>query len=134
MSCNVGEVMERLENELCYDYNYELCLFSSLSVTSPMLELILQPFPCFTYVTAHSSNPSVASPTSQFVLQPFFLFSYITSSSFNSPGELPMAMRRHLSTPTLCKLFKYCSITTINVLNFINKIIKIVMKGGKIIK
>ena len=55
MSCDVGEVAERLENEL-----------------------ILQPFRRFTYVTAHSptlqlfhlrhssfSNPSFASPTSQ---------------------------------------------------------------------
>ena len=25
MSCDVGEVTERLENELCYDYNYEFC-------------------------------------------------------------------------------------------------------------
>ena len=24
MSCDVGEVTGRLENELCYDYNYEL--------------------------------------------------------------------------------------------------------------
>ena len=76
MSCNIGEVTERLENELCY--NYELCSFSYLSVTSPS-QLILQPFRRFTsYVTAHSptlpllhlrhssfSNPSFASPTSQ---------------------------------------------------------------------
>ena len=52
--------------------------FSNLSVTSPMSQLILQPFCHFTYVTAHSttipllylrhssfSNPSSASPTSQ---------------------------------------------------------------------
>ena len=70
--------MERLENELCYDYNYELCSCSNLSVTSPMSQLILQPFHRFTYITAHSptlpllhlhhssfSNPSFASPTSQ---------------------------------------------------------------------
>ena len=50
-----------------------------------VLELILQPFRHFTYVTTHSptlpslylrhssfSNPSVALPTSQFILQPFF--------------------------------------------------------------
>ena len=56
----------------------ELCSFSKLSFASPMSQLILQPFPCFTYVTAHSptllllhlchssfSNPSFASPTSQ---------------------------------------------------------------------
>ena len=80
MSCDVGEATESLENELCYDYNYELCSFSKFSVTSPtsQLILILQSFRHFTYVTAHSptlpllhlchrsfSNPSLASPTSQ---------------------------------------------------------------------
>ena len=103
MSCDVDEVTERLENELCYDYNYELCSFSNLSVALPTSQLILQPFRCFTYVTAHSptipslylrhssfSNHSVASPTSQFILQPFYRFSYVTSSSLNSPGEPPM--------------------------------------------
>ena len=67
-----------LENELCYDYNYELCSFSKLSVTSSTSQLILQSFRRFTYVTAHSStlpllhlrhssfsNPSFACPTSQ---------------------------------------------------------------------
>ena len=58
-------------------FENELCSFSKLSVTSPTSQLILQPFPRFTYVTAHSptltllhlrhssfSNPSFASPTS----------------------------------------------------------------------
>ena len=80
MSCDVGEVMERLENQL-----------------------ILQLLRHFTYVTTHYptlpslyprhssfSNPSVASFKSQFILQPFFNFSYVTSSSLNSPGEPPM--------------------------------------------
>ena len=65
MSCDIGEVTDRLENKLCYDYNYELCSFSKA-------------FHHFTYVTAHSStlpllhlrhssfsNHSFASPTSQ---------------------------------------------------------------------
>ena len=78
MSCDVGEVTKRLENELCYDYNYELCSFSNLSVTSPTSQLILQLFRRFIYITAYSptlvlvdlrhrsfSNPSFASPTSQ---------------------------------------------------------------------
>ena len=78
MSCHVGKATEGFENELCYDYNYELCSFSNLSVTSSTLQLIFQPFRHFTYVTAHSptllllhlrlssfSNPSFASPTSQ---------------------------------------------------------------------
>ena len=38
MSCDVGEVTERFENELC----------------SPTSQLILLPFRRFTYVTAHS--------------------------------------------------------------------------------
>ena len=66
MGCSPGELSE------------ELCSFSNLSVTSPTSQLILQPFRCFTYVTAHSptlpllhlhhssfSNPSFASPMSQ---------------------------------------------------------------------
>ena len=78
MNCDVGEATESLENELCCDYTYELCPFSKLSVTSPASRLIFQPFPRFTYVTAHSptlpllhlhhssfSNPSFASRTSQ---------------------------------------------------------------------
>ena len=77
MSCDVGEVTDRLKNELCYDYNYELYSFSNLSVTSPTSQLILQPFRRFTYVTVHYltlpllhlrhssfSSPSFASPTS----------------------------------------------------------------------
>ena len=55
-----------------------LCSFSNLYVNSPTSQLILQPFRCFTYITAHSptlpllhirhssfSNSSFASPTSQ---------------------------------------------------------------------
>ena len=76
MSCDVDSVTERLENELCY--NYKLCSFSKLSVTSSTSQLILQPFRHFTYVTVNfptlpllhlrdSSfyNPSFASPTTQ---------------------------------------------------------------------
>ena len=95
MSCNVGEVTERLENEQSS--------FSNISVTSPTSQLILQHFRHFTYVTTHyptlpslylrhSSfpNPSVASPTSQLILQPFFRFSYVTGFSLTSPDEPPM--------------------------------------------
>ena len=62
MNCDVGEVTERLENEI--------------SDTSPTSQLF--------------SNPSVVSPTTQLILEPFFRFSYVTSSSHNSPGEPPM--------------------------------------------
>ena len=108
-TCDVGEAKEGLENELCYDYNYELCSFSKLSIASPtsQLILILQAFHHFTYVTAHSptlpslylrhnsfSNPSIASPTSQLILQPFFRLSYVTGFSLTSPGEPPMPLYR----------------------------------------
>ena len=89
--------------------------FSNLSVTSPMSQLILQPFRRFTYITVHSptlpflnlhhssfSNPSFASPksqaeqssfsnlsvtsrTSQLILQPFHRFTYITVHSPTLP-------------------------------------------------
>ena len=124
MSCDVGKVMERLENELS---------FSNLSVTSPKSQLILQPFRRFIYVTAHSpthryftyvtvrsptllslllrhssfSNPSVALPKSQLVLQPFFRFSYVAGSSLMSLGASPMlifVLDAFLSVPTL-KIF-----------------------------
>ena len=74
-----------------------------LCVTLSTLQLILQSFRCYIYVTVHSptlpslylrhssfSNPSVASTTSQLILQPFFRFSYVTDSSLTSPGEPPM--------------------------------------------
>ena len=39
--------------------------FSNPSVALPMPQLILQPFCCFIYITAHSPTPSFASPTPQ---------------------------------------------------------------------
>ena len=76
MSCDVGEVMERLENE-------PFCHFTYVTTHSPTLP--------FLYLRNSSfSNHSVASSTSQFILQPFFRFSYVTSPSLNTPGEPPM--------------------------------------------
>ena len=103
MSCDVGEVTERLENELC----------SAHSPTFPSIHLHHSSFsnPSVAYLRRSSfSNPSVASPTSQLFLQPYFrfsyftgssltsqalqlrhrLFSYVTGSSLTSPGEPPM--------------------------------------------
>ena len=59
-ACDVGEVKERLENEL-----------SNPSVALPTSQLILQPFRCFTYVTAHS-------PTLLSLLLSYRLFTYVT--------------------------------------------------------
>ena len=105
MSCDVGKMTEKLENELCYDYNNELCSFFILSVTSPTSQFILQPFRRF---TSHSSfsNPSVASPTSQFIHQPFFRFSYVTNSSLNSSGEPPMC--RSMSKFDHSSIYRVC--------------------------
>ena len=84
MSCDVGEVTERLEN---------------------IALLILQSFRHFTSVTANSptlpplylrnssfSNPFIASPMTQLVLQPFRRFTYIIGTSLTSPGVPPMAV------------------------------------------
>ena len=79
MSCDIGKVMERLENKLwCRWRDGKFGEWALLSITSPTSQLILQPFCRFTYVKAHSptlpllhlhhssfSNPSFASPTSQ---------------------------------------------------------------------
>ena len=78
---DVGEVMERLENEQS-SFTYVI----THSPTLPSLYLRHSPL----------LNPSVASPTSQFILQPFFRFSYVTSFSHNSPGEPPMLPLLHL--------------------------------------
>ena len=73
----------------------ELCSFSKLSVASPTSQLILQPFPRFTHVTAYSptlpllhlrhssfSNPSFAFNTSQdFHLREMCSFSKLSVAS-----------------------------------------------------
>ena len=81
MSCDVGEVTESLENELCYEYNYELCSFSKLSVASPTLQLILQPFPRFIYVTAHSPTLPLLHLRHSSFSKPSFAFSYVKGFS-----------------------------------------------------
>ena len=95
MSYDVGEVRERLENELCSDYNYELCSFSNLSVTSPMSQLILQSFRCFPYVTAHSPIlPLLYLRHSSFSNPSFAIFPslHLLHSSLSSPSvALPMS-------------------------------------------
>ena len=77
--------------------------FSNPSLALPTSQVILQPFRCFTYITAHPptllshllrpspsfpllhlrhssfSNPSLALPTSQVILQPFCCLTYITA-------------------------------------------------------
>ena len=78
MNCDIGEVTERLENELFPSLHLRHSSLFNLSVGLPTSQLILQLFRRFTYVTVlsptlplvhlrHSSfyNPSLASPTLQ---------------------------------------------------------------------
>ena len=51
--------VKNLNLDICPTGDHGLCSFSNLSVTSPMSQLSLQPFRCFTYVTAHS--PTIIS-------------------------------------------------------------------------
>ena len=88
-----------------------------------ILQLNLQPFRHFTYVTAHSptlpslylrhssfSDHSVASPTSQFILQPFFRFSYVTSSSLNT-RSLPFLIVRAIKCASVFCHFRTQKLT-----------------------
>ena len=57
MSCDIGEVTEKLENEQSS--------FSNLFITSPTSQSILQPFHGFTYVTwraARGGKPYARPP------------------------------------------------------------------------
>ena len=94
-------------------------------ITSPTSQLILQHFPCITYVTPHSptlpllhlchssfsspfslflrhkqssfSDLSVTSPASQLILQPFRRFTYVAAHS----PTLPLLQIRHSSFSNL---------------------------------
>ena len=91
MSCDVGEVTERLENELCSTVHSSAhsptfpslhlphSSFSNASVDLPTSQLILQPFRCFTYVTAHS-------PTLLSLLLRHRLFTYVTWRATHDRG------------------------------------------------
>ena len=70
MNCDVGEVRERSENELCS--------ISKLIVISATSQLILQPYRRFTYVAVHS--PTLLS----LLLRQRF--------SLTSSGESPMEL------------------------------------------
>ena len=60
-----------------------LCPLSKLSVTSPTSQLILQPFRCFTYITAHY-------PTLISLLLHHRLFTYITWRAAHAVWPSPM--------------------------------------------
>ena len=100
MSCDVGEVTERLENGLCS--------FSNLSVISSTSQLILQSFCYFTYVTAHSP-----------ILPLLHLrYSSFSNHSFDSPTSVALHLLHLVSSPwkkviskgsTILKVHKCCT-------------------------
>ena len=100
MSCDTGEMAERLENELCSCYNHSCAHFP----TFPSLHLRHSSFSTLPLLhLRHSSfsNPSFASPTSQtlLILQPYRHFTYVTNHS----PTLPSLYLRHssFSNPTV---------------------------------
>ena len=89
--------------------------FSNPSITSPMSQLILQPFRCFSYVTAHSptlpllllchssfSNPSFAFPTSQALC-----LCHLASRPCNNSYLTKCDGCRDKRVPTVCE--DYCT-------------------------
>ena len=78
MSCDVGEMMERLESS-----------FSNPSIALPKSQLIIQPFRCFSYITAHSPNLLsllLCHKAAGLILQPFRHFTYVTTRSPTLPS------------------------------------------------
>ena len=96
MNCDVGEVSESLENELCSS--------TSQLILQPFRRFIYvssfsNPFRCFTYVTAHSPTvPSLYLRHSSF-FKPIRCFTYVTAHS----PTLPSLYLRHssFSNPSL---------------------------------
>ena len=122
MSCDVGKATEA-HSPTFPPLHLRHSLFSNTSVSSPTLQLIIEPFRCFTYVTAYSptlpslhlrhssfSNPSVASPTSQLILQSFFRFSHVTGSSLTSPGKQQSIKQRSYQLPCLHVFLRVASL------------------------
>ena len=105
MSCDVGEVTERLENEQSSQLQSQQRSFSNPSFASPMSQalhlihlalptsqLILQPLRCFSYVTVHSSTlPSLYLRHKLSLNSP--RFTYFTAHS----PTLPLLQTRHSS-------------------------------------
>ena len=92
--------------------------FSNASVASPMSQLILQPFHCFTYVTVHSPTLLLLLlhhklhliHLAQLILQAFRHFTYVATHSPN----LPSLYLRHcsFSNPSFC--FSYVTNSSLN--------------------
>ena len=89
MSCDVGEVTEPTLPSLYLRHSS----FSNPSVASPASQLILQPFRCFTYVTAHS-------PTLLLLLLRHKLFTYVTwRAALGAKGEWDFRISELVKNP-----------------------------------
>ena len=147
MSCDVGKSTEGLENELWRRWSDGKVGEWAKLIVMVIAELILQPFPHFTHVTAHSpalpslylrhsssSNSSVASPTSQLILQPFFRFSYVSGFSLTSPGEPPMLCRQDRQSVQCYVLIEETHAQTVEwplMLWSVNKVLLYILQLGK---
>ena len=95
MSCDVGKVTESSAHSPSFQSPHlRHSSFSKPSLALPTSQLILQPFRCFTYVTAH--------------FQPFRRFTYVTAHSTALP--LLHLHHRHFTyvtahSPTLLLLY-----------------------------
>ena len=82
MSCDVGQVTERFENELRSFRHFTYVTTHSSSLLSLYLLIAHSSTLPLSYLRHSSiSNPFVASPMSQFILQPFRCFPYVTAHS-----------------------------------------------------
>ena len=126
MSCDVAKATEGLENELWRRWTDGKVGECAHSPTFPVLHLRHSSFsnPSVLHLRHSSfSNPSVASPMSQLILQPFRCFTYVTAhsptlpslhlrhSSFSNPSfasHTPQALHlRHLASRPCYFTFVY---------------------------
>ena len=122
MSCDIGKAAEGLENELWRKWRDGKLQssFSNPSVALPTSQLILQPFRCFTYVTAHS-------PTLLSLLLRHRLFTYVTwRAAHDRYGRCCCLVLRHSLTSQVIsvafyiereKSDKFCSEALISAVN-----------------
>ena len=102
------------------DWRMNRASFANPSIASPKSQLILQPFHCFTYITAHSptllllhlchssfSNPSVALPTSQ-----DFHLCHLVSRPWHGGLQLSKITKKNNHVPYNMKCWKCCPLSS----------------------
>ena len=87
MSCDIGEAMKGLENELWQRWSDgRVGEWAPLYICISMSSAHSTNFPSLHLRRSSFSNPSVALPTSQLILQPFRCFTYVTAHSPTFPS------------------------------------------------